>query len=194
MQIFELKGEVRTDLGKKATKALRVAGKVPCVLYGNGAENVHFAVEERALQNLLYTPIVYIVKLNISGKEYEAVMREIQFHPVSDRVLHIDFFQIVALAYFKVIRVVSRRNLYSSGSEFLIHIIIRYNRNFPACQRQDYIFPYNIFVSLIIRMHRNRRISQHGFRTCRGNLKEPVCSHERDVLHFGHQLIILDPL
>ena len=48
MQIFELKGEVRTDLGKKATKALRVAGKVPCVLYGNGAENVHFAVEERA--------------------------------------------------------------------------------------------------------------------------------------------------
>lgn len=95
MQVFELKGEVRTDLGKKATKALRVAGKVPCVLYGNGAENVHFAVEERALQNLLYTPIVYIVKLNISGKEYEAVMREIQFHPVSDRVLHIDFFQIV---------------------------------------------------------------------------------------------------
>ena len=93
MQVFELKGELRTDLGKKATKALRAEGKVPCVLYGGG-ENIHFAVAERALQNLLYTPIVYIVKLDIDGKTCEAVMREIQFHPVSDRVLHIDFYQI----------------------------------------------------------------------------------------------------
>ena len=93
MQIFELKGEVRTDLGKKATNALRAEGKVPCVLYG-GSENVHFAVAEKALQKLLYTPVVYIVKLSIGGKEYESVMREIQFHPVSDRVLHIDFYQI----------------------------------------------------------------------------------------------------
>lgn len=93
MQIFELKGELRTDLGKKATNALRAEGKVPCVLYGGG-ENIHFAVLEKDLQKLLYTPIVYIVKLTITGKEYEAVMREIQFHPVSDRVLHIDFYQI----------------------------------------------------------------------------------------------------
>ena len=69
MQVFELKGELRTDLGKKATKALRAEGKVPCVLYGGG-ENIHFAVAERALQNLLYTPIVYIVKLDIDGKTY----------------------------------------------------------------------------------------------------------------------------
>lgn len=93
MQVFELKGEVRTDLGKKATNQLRAEGKVPCVVYG-GQENVHFSVADKDLQKLLYTPTVYIVKLVISGKECEAVMREIQFHPVSDRVLHIDFYQI----------------------------------------------------------------------------------------------------
>lgn len=93
MQVFELKGEVRTDLGKKATNLLRTEGKVPCVLYG-GKENVHFSVVEKDLQKLLYTPIVYIVKLTISGQDSEAVMREIQFHPVSDRVLHVDFYQI----------------------------------------------------------------------------------------------------
>ena len=93
MQVFELKGELRSDLGKKATNLLRAEGKVPCVLYGGG-ENVHFAVIEKDLQKLLYTPVVYTVNLNISGKEYAAVMREIQFHPVSDRVLHIDFYQI----------------------------------------------------------------------------------------------------
>ena len=92
MQVFELKGEVRSDLGKKATKALRVEEKVPCVLYGGGA-NVHFAVMERDLKKLLYTPNVYLVKLMLDGKPYDAVMREIQFHPVTDRVLHIDFYQ-----------------------------------------------------------------------------------------------------
>lgn len=93
MQIFELQGELRSDLGKKATIALRNEGKVPCVLYG-GEGNVHFSVLEKDLQKLLYTPIVYIVKVNVGGKSHEAVMREIQFHPVSDRVLHIDFYQI----------------------------------------------------------------------------------------------------
>ena len=92
MQVFELKGDVRSDLGKKATKALRAEEKVPCVLYG-GEANVHFAVAERDLRKLLYTPNVYLVKLTLDGKSYDAVMREIQFHPVTDRVLHIDFYQ-----------------------------------------------------------------------------------------------------
>ena len=93
MQIFELQGELRTDLGKKATNLLRAEGKVPCVLYG-GKENVHFSVVEKDLQKLLYTPVVYIVKVNVAGQSFEAVMRESQFHPVSDRVLHMDFYQI----------------------------------------------------------------------------------------------------
>lgn len=92
MQVFELKGAVRTDLGKKATKALRKEAKVPCVLYG-GEANVHFTVLEKDLKNLLYTPKVYLVNLNLDGKSCGAVMREIQFHPVTDKVLHIDFYQ-----------------------------------------------------------------------------------------------------
>ena len=93
MKVFELKGEKRSDLGKKATKALRVAESVPCVLYG-GEENIHFSVSERNLAKLLYTPNVYIVKAHVGGKTYDAVMREIQFHPVTDKALHIDFYQI----------------------------------------------------------------------------------------------------
>ncbi len=93
MQVFNLKGEVRSDLGKKATKALRKAGTVPCVLYGGG-ENVHFSVVEKDLTKLLYTPIIYTIDIDLGGKIYHAVMREIQFHPVTDRVLHIDFYQI----------------------------------------------------------------------------------------------------
>jgi len=92
MQVFELKGEVRNDLGKKATKAVRKEEKVPCVLYG-GEANVHFVVLEKDLKKLLYTPNVYLVNLNLNGKSCQAVMREIQFHPVTDRVLHIDFYQ-----------------------------------------------------------------------------------------------------
>ena len=93
MKVFKLKGEFRKDLGKKSTKALRADGKVPCVLYG-GEKNIHFAVVEKDLQKLIYTPVVYIVKIMIDGNEYEAIMREIQFHPVSDRILHTDFYQI----------------------------------------------------------------------------------------------------
>ena len=76
MQVFELKGDVRSDLGKKATKALRAEEKVPCVLYG-GEANVHFAVAERDLRKLLYTPNVYLVKFMLDGKSYDVVMREI---------------------------------------------------------------------------------------------------------------------
>ena len=93
MQVFDLKGDVREDLGKKASKGLRVEEKVPCVLYG-GESNVHFSVTERDLRKLLYTPHVYLVKLNLGSTSYDAVMRDIQFHPVTDKALHIDFYQI----------------------------------------------------------------------------------------------------
>lgn len=92
MQVFDLKGELRADLGKKATKALRKEEKVPCVLYGGGT-NVHFAVTSGDIRKLLYTPSVYLVNLELSGKSYGAVMRDIQFHPVSDKALHIDFYE-----------------------------------------------------------------------------------------------------
>lgn len=93
MQVFDLKGEVRNDLGKKAARAVRLEEKVPCVLYG-GKENVHFSVVEKDLSKLLYTPNVYTVRLDLGGKVYNSIFREIQVHPVTDRVLHMDFYQI----------------------------------------------------------------------------------------------------
>jgi large subunit ribosomal protein L25 len=91
MQVYELNGELRSDFGKKANKALRKVELVPCELYGGG-ENIHFSVTEKAIMKSICTPNVYIFKLNISGKQVDAVIREIQFHPVSDRILHADFF------------------------------------------------------------------------------------------------------
>lgn len=93
MKTFELKGTVRTGLGKKATKAERVAENVPCVLYG-GTENVHFITTVSELRKLVYTPEVFIVNLDIDGKVTKSIMKALQFHPVSDKVLHIDFLQV----------------------------------------------------------------------------------------------------
>ncbi len=90
MKTFELKGTLRTDLGKKASKAMRRAGSVPCELYGNG-ENIHFSCTQDALRKLIYTPEIYLVNLNIEGREEKAIIKELQFHPVSDKVIHIDF-------------------------------------------------------------------------------------------------------
>jgi len=93
MKTFELKGTVRTGLGKKATKAERVAENVPCVLYG-GTENVHFITTVSELRKLVYTPEVFIVNLDIDGKVTKSIMKALQFHPVTDKVLHIDFLQV----------------------------------------------------------------------------------------------------
>jgi large subunit ribosomal protein L25 len=93
MKTFELKGTVRTDLGKKATKADRATENVPCVLYGIGG-NVHFTATSSDLRKLIYTPEVFIVELNIDGKKTKSIMKALQFHPVTDNVLHIDFFQV----------------------------------------------------------------------------------------------------
>ena len=100
MKSIEIKGSTRTETGKKATKELRKNGQVPCVVYGmkkdeNGAQvATHFSVPVEGLRNLIYTPHIYVVDLNIDGKIVNAIMKEIQFHPVSDAVLHVDFLQI----------------------------------------------------------------------------------------------------
>lgn len=93
MKTFELKGTVRTDLGKKATKAERVVDNVPCVLYG-GAENTHFTTTISDIRKMIYSPEVFVVNLDIDGKKTKAIMKALQFHPVTDKVLHIDFLQI----------------------------------------------------------------------------------------------------
>lgn len=93
MKNIELKGALRSDLGKKGAKDIRRNELTPCNLYGNGG-NVNFTVIEKDLKDILYTPNAYIIDLNIDGKSEKAVIREVQFHPVTDQVLHIDFYRV----------------------------------------------------------------------------------------------------
>ncbi|CAN5408452.1 50S ribosomal protein L25/general stress protein Ctc [soil metagenome] len=93
MKSVAISGSIRSNVGKKDAKALRVSGMVPCILYG-GTEQVSFAVEERAFKPLVYTPDVHVVELDLSGKKYKAVMTELQLHPVTDKILHVDFLEV----------------------------------------------------------------------------------------------------
>ena len=94
MKSITIKGSQRESVGKVATKALRNAGKVPCVLYG-GDKPIHFSADELAFKNLVYTPSAHTVVIDLEGgKKFDAVLQDIQFHPVSDSILHIDFYQL----------------------------------------------------------------------------------------------------
>lgn len=93
MKTFQLSGTKRTELGKKATKALRAEGLIPCIIYG-GEQPVHFYVTEDAVRNLIYSPDIYAVDLTLGNDKCMAVIKELQFHPVNDNILHIDFLQV----------------------------------------------------------------------------------------------------
>lgn len=94
MKSITINGSKRESVGKVSTKALRNAGKVPCVLYG-GEKSIHFAADEKAFKNLVYTPNVYTATIELeSGEKFNAILQDIQFHPVTDRILHIDFYQL----------------------------------------------------------------------------------------------------
>jgi large subunit ribosomal protein L25 len=93
MKTIEIKGSFRTELGKKSSKELRKSGNVPCVIYGK-EKNIHFFAHENSFKNLVYTHAAHLVKLNIDDKEYKAVLKDMQFHPVKDNILHADFIEI----------------------------------------------------------------------------------------------------
>ncbi|WP_071145606.1 50S ribosomal protein L25/general stress protein Ctc [Bacteroides ihuae] len=98
MKSIEVKGTARTIAERssdqsRAIKAIRKNNGVPCVIYGGG-ENIHFTVTVDSLRNLVYTPHIYIVDLDIDGKKLNAILKDIQFHPVKDTILHVDFYQI----------------------------------------------------------------------------------------------------
>ena len=98
MRTIDVKGTARTIAERsseqaRALKAIRKNNGVPCVLYGAG-ENVHFTVTNEGLRNLVYTPHIYVVNLDIDGKVVTAIMKDIQFHPVKATILHVDFLQI----------------------------------------------------------------------------------------------------
>ncbi|GBU08428.1 50S ribosomal protein L25 [Bacteroidales bacterium] len=93
MKTFELKGAVRNELGKKASKRYRKEGAIPCILYGSEGVT-HFSVSHDSVRKLIYTPEVYIIDLDVDGKKCMAILKDMQFHPVSDETLHLDFLHI----------------------------------------------------------------------------------------------------
>jgi len=93
MKSITIKGSKRESVGKVATKALRNAGMVPCVIYG-GENPIHFSAEEKAFKKLVFTPNVYTASLDIDGQKIPAVLQDIQFHPVTDKIIHVDFYQL----------------------------------------------------------------------------------------------------
>lgn len=92
MKTVSMSGSLRENVGKKDAAALRKEGRVPSVLYG-GPEQIHFHISELEIKKLIYSPDAYEVHLELGGKTYRSVMKDIQFHPVSDRPVHIDFIQ-----------------------------------------------------------------------------------------------------
>lgn len=90
MKTIELKGTKRKDTGKKHSRKLRMEEKVPCVMYG-GKETIHFSMPELNFKDIVYTPNVYFLKIDIGGDIHNAVIRDLQFHPVTDKIVHADF-------------------------------------------------------------------------------------------------------
>ena len=93
MKSVSISAEKRVDLGKKEAKALRAAGRIPCVVYG-GEDTLHISADEIAFNNLVYTPNVYTVAIDIEGNTVNALIKDIQFHPITDRVIHVDFIEL----------------------------------------------------------------------------------------------------
>ena len=99
MKEINVTGQKRTDLGKKASKALRKEGLVPCNLYGQATADgkpvaMSFAVPMAELRKVVYTPHIYVINLVIDGENHTAIMKELQFHPVTDALLHVDFLEV----------------------------------------------------------------------------------------------------
>ena len=100
MKSIDIKGSLRKELGKKATKALRKENIVPCILYGAAKNDkgetavTHFQVPASSLRKLIYTPEIFVVNLDIDGVVKNAILQEVQFHPLNEQILHIDFLEI----------------------------------------------------------------------------------------------------
>ena len=93
MESIALKASLRKETGKKSSKVARAQENIPCVLYG-GKENVNFFAAEGDFRHLLFTPTVYIVHIDIDGNNYNAIIKDLQFHPTTDKLLHVDFYEI----------------------------------------------------------------------------------------------------
>ena len=95
MKTLTLTGSQRTTIGRTSAHALRREGKVPCILYG-GKNILHFEAIEKDFKHLVYTPDVHMIKLDVGGKQIDAILQDIQFHPVTDRIQHVDFLEVIS--------------------------------------------------------------------------------------------------
>ncbi len=95
MKTVSMSGSLRENVGKKDAKMNRKLGKVPCVLYG-GKEQIHFTADEKDFVKIIFTPEVFIIKLSVDSKEYNVVLQDVQYHPVTDKILHVDFLEILS--------------------------------------------------------------------------------------------------
>jgi large subunit ribosomal protein L25 len=94
MKTLTLSGSPRKTIGRTNAHSLRREGKVPCILYG-GKDIVHFEAIEKDFKHLVYTPDVHMIKLDVGGKQVDAILQAIQFHPISDKIMHVDFLEVV---------------------------------------------------------------------------------------------------
>ena len=101
MKTVSLSGSSRENVGKKGAADLRNQERIPAVLYG-GQQQVHFSISENEAKKLVFTPNVYLIDLEVNGKKVKAIVQETQIHPVTDRILHIDFFEVNETNPFKV--------------------------------------------------------------------------------------------
>ena len=94
MKTVSLSGSLRENVGKKDAKTIRNLGHVPCVLYG-GKEQIHFSMDERNFKELVFRPEVCFVDFDISEKKFSAILQDIQYHPISDKIVHADFLELI---------------------------------------------------------------------------------------------------
>lgn len=94
MKTVSMSGSLRENVGKKDARKNRADGKIPCVLYG-GKEEVHFVADEKAFGPVVFTPYIHLIELTIGKNKYKTILKEVQYHPVNDQILHADFLEIV---------------------------------------------------------------------------------------------------
>ncbi len=101
METIAINGTTRSDLGKKASKSLRRQGQVPCVIYG-GDKNIHFTSEPKAFKSLIFTPEFKLAEITVDGVPYKCILKDAQYHPVTDEIVHMDFLQLIPNKIVKV--------------------------------------------------------------------------------------------
>ncbi|HEX4887506.1 MAG TPA: 50S ribosomal protein L25 [Luteibaculaceae bacterium] len=123
MKQISLSGSLRESVGKTGSKGLRNAGSIPAVIYG-GEKPVHISIDKKELGKAIFTPDVYQVNLNIDGKVIPTIIKDSQFHPVTDEILHVDFLELVPNVPVKVklpLRLIGQSRGVKAGGKLLVH-------------------------------------------------------------------------